>query len=493
MIERASPRGRGNRLRRALLALSATALLASCTTVEGSPGPLDEPTSPAPPPSATLTTSAARESAAVVLAGGQPAPYNYGPTVVAEDGRYRAWWCSQLPDVGPAGDDVLHAASADLGTPFTADGGAPAVPVFSGQPGGFDAMHTCDPSVVRAGGRYHLYYTGAAGDHAHGNAIGVASSADGMSWRREAGGRPVVTASGDVVRANVYGAGQPSALFLDGWFYLMFTDTTAAGAGWNGAGQFVLRAKDATFTDRVQALTDRGFQPASATRGSRARSVVDAFSADLMWVEALDAFAIAHQTAAGTTVTFWDRDFTRHPYRPLIIPGVWQEGPGLVRDPGGRAPVSAKDPCGVVPVDVLRATALNPAPTDIRRFGLDVVDVEACESPRRARAVLDGFGVPSPARTVDVVRDGGKIRVERRSVAEKMARGVLDERVPALDDLPVVATIRAQAPALRAPDGEVGLLDDRGRLWTVPVEAVEANGSQLREVSQQEWDAASGR
>ncbi|GAA2802666.1 beta-xylosidase [Saccharopolyspora taberi] len=475
---------------RSLGVLAAVLLLASCSTVEGAPGPAVPPRAPAePPPTLTLTSAGGRESPGVVAAGGLPAPYNYGPTVVAEDGRYRAWWCSQLPGVGPAGDDILHASSPDLGAPFTADA-APAVPVFSGQPGGFDAMHTCDPSVLRVGGRYYLYYTGAAGDHAHGNAIGVASSDDGLAWRRESGGRPVVTSSHQVVRPNVYGAGQPSAVFLDGWFYLMFTDTTAAGAGWNGAGQFVLRARDAEFSDRVQALTATGFEPVGRDPVDRARSVVDAFSADWMWVDALDAFAIAHQTAEGTTITFWDREFTRHPYYPLIIPGAWQEGPGLARDPSGHAPVSTSDPCGTVPVDVLRATALNPAPTDIRRFGIDIVDVRACESPERARAVLHGFGVPSPSRTVDLVRDGEKVRVERRSVAETMARGVLGERVPALDGLPVVGTIPAQAPALRSPEGEVGLLDDRGRLWTVPMAAVDANGSVIRDASRSEWDAA---
>ena len=473
---------------RSLGALAVVLLLVSCSSVESTPAPGAPVPRAEAPPTLTLTVSGARDSAGVVLAGGQPAPYNYGPTVVSEDGQYRAWWCSQLPGVGPAGDDLLHASSTDLGAPFAA-GAAPAVPVFSGQPGGFDAMHTCDPSVIRAGGRYFLYYTGAAGDHAHGNAIGVASSEDGLAWRRESGGRPIVTASNQVVRPNVYGAGQPSALFLDGWFYLMFTDTTAAGAGWNGAGQFVLRAKDAEFSDRVQSLTDTGFQPIGRNPVNRARSVVDAFSADWMWVDALNTFAIAHQTAGGTTITFWDRDFTRHPYQPLIIPGGWQEGPGLARDPGGHAPVSSVDLCGTVPVDVLRATALNPAPTDIRRFGLDVVDLRACDAPERARAVLDGFGVPSPSRTVDLVRDGRKLRIERRSVAETMARGMLDDRVPALDDLPVVGTIPAQAPALRAPGGELGLLDDRGRLWTVPAEAVQANGSAVRDVSQAEWNS----
>lgn len=476
---------------RRLAVLAAVALLAGCMQVEGTPGspqPQGETRVEPPKPPIKLSVGAERSSAGVVAAGGLPAPYNYGPTVLLEGGQYRAWWCSQLPGIGPAGDDILQAASNSLDAPFTAAGGAPAVPVFAGQPGGFDGMHTCDPSVLKVDGRYYLYYTGAAGDHAHGNGIGVASSSDGFAWRREAGGKPIVTASREVNRENVYGAGQPSALYLDGWFYLMFTDTTASGAGWNGAGQFVLRSRNAEFTDQPQALTEQGFAPAGA---KRSRSVVDAFSADWMWVPALDAFAIAHQTAAGTTITFWDRDFTRHPYEPIVVPGPWQEGPGLVRQPDGRAPVSTSDPCGTVPVDVLRATAAFPAPTDIRHFGIDARGFDGCGTTGQAAVVLDGFAVPSPARTVDVVRAGGRIRIERRSVAEQLVTRVFDERVPALDALPVVGTISAGTRALRSPQGVVGLLDDKGRLWTVSQAAAEANGSPIVDVSQQEWDAHS--
>ncbi|WP_246868753.1 beta-xylosidase [Saccharopolyspora sp. ASAGF58] len=473
---------------RRLAGLAAVVLLAGCAPVEGTPRPQPRAEQRVEPPEApiALGVGGARGGAGVVVAGGLPAPYNYGPTVLQDGGQYRTWWCSQLPGIGPPGDDILTAASGSPDGPFTAAGGAPAVPIFSGRPGGFDGKHTCDPSVLKVDGRYYLYYTGAAGDHAHGNAIGVAGSPDGLSWRREAGGRPIVTASGEVNRENVYGAGQPSALYLDGWFYLMFTDTTAAGAGWNGAGQFVLRARNPEFTDQPQALTEKGFDAAGA---KRSRSVVDAFSADWMWVPALDAFAIAHQTATGTTITFWDRDFTRHPYVPVVVPGPWQEGPGLVRGPGGHAPVSTVDPCGTVPVDLLRATALFPAPTDIRHFGIDVTGADGCRTPRQAAAVLDGFAAPSPARTVDVVRNGQRVRVERRSVAEQLVTRVLDVRVPALDGLPVAGTIRAAAPAMRSPRGVVGLLDDNGLLWTVSAEAAAANGSAIADVSQQEWDA----
>ncbi|GAA3360949.1 beta-xylosidase [Saccharopolyspora gregorii] len=492
MVERSRP----SRRVRALVPLGAAlALLAGCALPEAVPQapptrfdrPVERSLS-----SGALRTADERSSDGVVASGGNPAPYNYAPSVLAEpDGEgmhHRAWWCSQLPGIGPPGDDVLFAESGALDEEFSADG-APAVPVFTAEPGAFDGKHTCDPSVLRTGGRYYLYYTGAAAEHAHGNAIGVASSGDGRAWRREAGGRSIVRPSGEVHRANDYGAGQPSALFLDGWFYLMFTDTTASGAGWNGAGQFVLRAKDPEFTDRVQALGEAGFTPAGTTDAPRRRSVVDAFSADWMWSDALRAFLIAHQTERGTTITSWDRDFTRHPYAPLLVPGPWREGPGLVRGDDGHAPTSTEDPCGTVPVDLLRATEPDPAPTALRSFGLDVIGLTGCAAPAGARDVLEAFGVPSPERTVDVVRGGRKVRVERRSVAATMVRRVLDERVPALEDVPVAGVVRAGAPVLRSPAGELVVLDDHGRAWTILADSAAANDSPVTDLDQRAWDA----
>ncbi|MFC7343748.1 beta-xylosidase [Saccharopolyspora griseoalba] len=454
-------------------------LTASGCAVPGSPE--REPTRPVPSP-ASLRLVGERGGAGVVLDGGPAAPYNYGPSVLAIDGGYRAWWCSQLPGIGPAGDDILSAAGT------SPDSFGRAVPVFSGAPGAFDGMHTCDPSVLRAGGEFHLYYTGAAGEHDHGNAIGAATSPDGLAWRR--GGEPIATASGRQHRANTYGAGQPSAVHLDGWFYLMFTDTTAPGAGWNGAGQFVIRSRDPEFRTGVQELTARGFVPDAR---QRSRSVVDAFSADWAWSPALGAFAIAHQTDRGTQITFWDRDFTHHPYSPVTVPGPWREGPGLVRDASGHLPVDPTDPCGRVPLDVLRATALAPAPTDIRHYGVDVVDANACADPRDAARALEGFAVPNDVRTVDVIADGRRLRVERRSVAERMATAVLPDSPSAVERLPVVAEIRAGAPALRSPSGEVGLLDSRGRLHAVPPDAVAANGSRITDVTALRWMRRLGR
>jgi len=454
---------------------------------------------PKAPPKAInvpLATDADRGSPGVVAEGGADAAYNYGPSVMVDGGRTRMWWCSQYGASGPPGDDILYAEAPTADGPFTGPGGAIPAAVFSGNPGNFDGVHTCDPSVLRVGETYYLYYTGAAGDHALGNSIGVATSPDGITWTRANGGRPIVDPSHDVHRDNVYGAGQPTVVYLDGWFYLMFTDTTGRAAGANGAGQFLLRSKDPVFSGGVEALSDQGFTAVSNASSTRTRSLVDAFSVDLTWIEALQTFAIAHETTDGTTITFWNREFTASPYRPVLIAGPWREGPGLVRRPDGHTPLSAADPCGRVPLDVVRATAIGgaAAPTELRHFGVDVRSVVACPTPDRLLSVLDGTAMPSPARTVDLVAGGRVLRVDRRSVAAQLAGQlagqVLDQRVASLNTVPVTTRLQTGAKAVSAAGRGVGFVLADGKLWPLRrPEVAAANDSPVTEISPQQWDA----
>jgi hypothetical protein len=156
-----------------------------------------------------------------------------------------------------------------------------------------------------------------------------------------------------------------------------------------------------------------------------------------MWIESLEAFAIAHEAQGGTTVTFWNR-VTASPYRPLLIAGPLQEGPGLVRLPDGHAPLSAVDPCDRVPLDVVWATVIGGAgaPTELRHFGIDVRGSAACVDLNRVLSVLDGVAMPSPMCTMDLVAGGKVVRLDRRSVATELAGQVLNQRVPALDKVP---------------------------------------------------------
>jgi hypothetical protein len=268
----------------------------------------------------------------------------------------------------------------------------------------------------------------------------------------------------------------------------MFTDTTGQDAGWNGAGQFVLRSPDPTFATGVETLASAGYW-AETDAGSRFHSVVDAFSADLMWVDALNAFAIAHETDEGTTITFWDKDFGVTPYRPIVVAGPWREGPGLVRRSDGHAIVPPDAACDTVPIDLVRGTRQGrDGPTDLMHFGIDVVQAEGCHTTTRALNALIGFAMPSPVRTIDLIVAGKLIRIDRRSVAEALGFRFLDRRLPVLDGAIPDAELTAGLPAVRAPGRGIGLVM-AGKLWLLPSPAVaERNSSPVKDISAAAWD-----
>ncbi|HEY2697124.1 MAG TPA: beta-xylosidase [Pseudonocardiaceae bacterium] len=444
-------------------------------------------TAPTPSPIG-LVTGAEHGSGGVVASGGPSAPYNYAPSVMSTGSGMDMWWCSQLPGAPRPGDQILFAQGSSADGLF-----GPASQVFGNSPGGFDQLHTCDPSVVRVDGVYYLYYTGTSNAQGADNAIGLALSTDGTHWTRANGGAPIVQAAGDNTGGNPYGAGQPSVVYLNGWFYLLFTDTTGKAADPGGAGQFVLRSTTPGFTSNVQSLGPTGFGAVSGTKTPRLRSVLAANTADWMWVDSLGAFAIAADTAQGTTVTFWNADFTYQPYQPVTLPGPAQDGPGLVRAPDGHAPVPSTDPCGSLALDLVRATSNHQAPTGLTDFGVTLTGFNGCQSTQQATNVLNGFAMPSPDRTMDLLVDGKFVDFERATVAQALAIGTLDAPVPALAGLPVEATINANATGVSTSGQPIGLLSSNGHLCLVgSSDAAQLNSSTVQPVNPTAWAAYPG-
>jgi hypothetical protein len=490
-----------NRSGRLAVMVASLTLLTACTGVTVKPqaegrdgvlpgGPPAAATAPTAPTAISLSTDHFRGSPGVIASGGPTAPYNYAPSVLEVDGQYRMWWCSQLPGAPRPGDQILYATSASPNGPFTGPDGAPADDVFGNGPSGFDSLHTCDPSVIAVSGTFYLYYTGTGDPIGNNNAIGLATSTDGVHWNRANGGAPIVSEAGDVHGTNAYGAGQPSVIYLNGWFYLLFTDTTGTASTDHGAGQFVLRSADPTFRSGVQALGANGFTTVPSATTPRLRSVLDATTSDWMWVDALNTFAIAADSAAGTTITFWDANFTYHPYQPVVLPGAQSEGPGLVRRPDGHATVSTADPCGRVPLDVVRSTEHGAGPTALARFGVDITGLQACQQKAQALTMLNGFAVPAADRTVDLVIGGRLIEVERRSVALSLAAGMVNQPPTSIGQLPVAARLKAGATAIDAPGRPMGLVLDDGKLWVVGTPTIaQLNSSPMTTVSDQQWDA----
>jgi hypothetical protein len=212
-----------------------------------------------------------------------------------------------------------------------------------------------------------------------------------------------------------------------------------------------------------------------------------------MWVDSLGAFAIAADTAQGTTVTFWNADFTYQPYQPVTLPGPAQDGPGLVRAPDGHAPVPSTDPCGSLALDLVRATSNHQAPTGLTHFGVTLSGFNGCQSTQQATNVLNGFAMPSPDRTMDLLVDGKFVDFERATVAQALAIGTLDAPVPALAGLPVEATINANATGVSTSGQPIGLLSTNGHLCLVgSSDAAQLNSSTVQPVNPSAWAAYPG-
>lgn len=175
--------------------------------------------------------------------------YDYVPAIM-QDGLYRMWWCG-----GYQGDYIYYSQSSSLSGPWSTPQQV-LTPTFGAT---FDGGHVCDPSVIRVNGVYYMYYGGNTEPTGY-TKIGVATSTNGINWTRANGGNPIISSAGyPHAFPNPYGAGQPSAMYVDGFFYLAYTDTMGQASNtYNGAGIYVLRSQDPLFQSGVQVLVNNG-------------------------------------------------------------------------------------------------------------------------------------------------------------------------------------------------------------------------------------------
>lgn len=158
----------------------------------------------------------------------RPNRYDYGASIIQEDGVRKFWWCGYEPYLT---DSIFYA------TQNLSDGQFSAVQrVFeptgptSGQ---WDGQFTCDPSVVRGQFfnpddaqtyTYAMYYT-ATDELESNNRIGVAWSNDGINWIRYSG-NPIVYPQ--TSPTGFYGAGQAAVFNANGaaGLFMVYTDFT---------------------------------------------------------------------------------------------------------------------------------------------------------------------------------------------------------------------------------------------------------------------------
>ncbi len=281
------------------------------------------------------------------------------------------WWCGGL-----AGDYIYYATATSLAGPWS-------TPVVSFSPTGntqahFDGYHTCDPSVIKVGGQYYMYYGGyQVMNHVPGvfTKIGVAQSSDGISWQRLNGGAPILVPS--MVNPPppgtlTYGTGQPSAIYLEGWFYLIYSDTTGA----TPLGQYVLRSSDPTFQTGVYQYLASGWSLVTTTPTNQFAPVLDAQSVDWTYLDAVGIFSVAINGLTNhNSLRFYDKSLSTFAGQQVNIIGKWTEGPGIARRPNGHARGAAN--CSAYNFDIMRSVCnppnqtCNPDQWDLSWLGWD--------------------------------------------------------------------------------------------------------------------------
>ena len=293
----------------------------------------------------------------------RPAQYDYVPDVIYDRDAYHLYWCGSVP--AAPGDHILHAVSSNVTGPFhAAESSVPGTYDIVLSPtraaDDFDGEHTCDPSVIKVGPIYYLYYDGAAlGAAGNATAIGVAQSSDGLHFSRLVGGHPIVGPANTAPKpASRYGAGQPAVFRKDGLFYLSVTDTTGRGANAaNGAGQFLLRSADPTFQSGDEEFTQTGWMPRSAGRHTASFAYLDAFSVDIAFDERTGwLFVASDQVQTATWIYFLDST-TFASAGHVSLPGTWRDGPSIAKNADRTA--LRRDTCEAVTFSVFKGDRPN--------------------------------------------------------------------------------------------------------------------------------------
>lgn len=333
--------------------------LAAATLALAAPGII-----PAAAQVARLERQTATDSFVMV----RPHQYDYVPDIIRDGDTYHLYWCGSVPH--QPGDFVLHAEATQLEGPYHASDNARANSYDialrpTGVPGSFDGEHVCDPTVIKSGANFFMYFDGAAiGAKGTGTAIGIAGSVDGVHFGRGERDEPIVRPAETAARpATRYGAGQPAVFAKDGLFYLSFTDTTGAGANPAiGAGQFLLRSPDPAFRTGTEELTAGGWVARPPGRHTAEFAWLQAFGIDTAYDPlSRKLFAASDQDGAATWVYVVDPASFR-PLGHFALPGSWRDGPSLAK--GADHTLPPRPSCDTLDVSVFKGDSRDAAHHD---------------------------------------------------------------------------------------------------------------------------------
>jgi hypothetical protein len=351
-----------------------------------------------PPPA--FTASASRGGLTPVLSRGMN---DHAATVIFDGGQYRLWWCGLLTDA--PGQHVLYAESRSLDGPWHAHA--------SITPGSFDialaptrdasdvvndSQDVCQPSVVRAGSVYYLYYHSVPmGDDSACDApdagtyvphqfasIRVATSADGLAWSVQNAHDAIVSpAHADCAHRGSFGAGRPSVVFLNGLFYMTYDDSTGNADPAGAEGQYVIRSPYPLFQSGVDELTAAGFAPRTPANHTD-HVFMSARSVDWQYADAAGLFVVvspaggldANGTSLNLAIDLFGPDLGAT-VSHFVVDAPTYDAPAVASSPEHHAIGGAT--CADIPVDMFLAVAQPEAGAlAFAHAGLDLTAASGC-------------------------------------------------------------------------------------------------------------------
>ncbi len=203
-----------------------------------------------------------------------------------------------------------------------------------GNEGAFDAVWATCPSVLFDGKLYRMWYSSYYDSHMGRGGIGFAISRDGIHWKRENGGRPVLTTGlrGAFDDGQVMG---PQVLYEKGeywmWYTGMKTEWHRSGVGFYRIG--LARSKDGINWERLnkgRPVLDVGPRGAYDEVQCATPSIVREKTGLRMWYAAW-APKPGHTlcSARSRDGLNWRREEQGKPVRGLLSGGAY--GPAVVR------------------------------------------------------------------------------------------------------------------------------------------------------------------
>jgi len=170
----------------------------------------------------------------------RPGVYDCGAAVIQGEKTFAMCWCGG----GKLGDHIFHAVSHDG---YVWVDVRDVLGPYGGEPRPRDAVHDCDPAMIRVDGVYYLYFTGTdTGDHD--NEIFLATSSDGVTWTKHGDTgdprypTPVIP---NTEPDGGYGIGQSSVIFKDKLFIHYYSNRLRkAGGLWRATSEDGIRFHD---------------------------------------------------------------------------------------------------------------------------------------------------------------------------------------------------------------------------------------------------------